>query len=110
MGLAHPYDPAEPRSQLVVDCLVRSLDSKATQRHLLIVDTSKVAGTVHIIEAYLAVGSSDCPVCKAVGEKVEPSKLNQPTTALAAQSEMPSAQSGILTVQMEAVTKVLARL
>lgn len=44
---------------------------------MMTVDTSSVMSTVFPIEKYLGVGSSNRPVCRAVGEeKVESDKLN----------------------------------
>lgn len=83
VGVAHPYVPAEHRHQLVVNvwCAVWIAKlyrlRKAIQCHLLAVDTSTVAGTVLAIEEYLTVGGSNCAVCKAVGEGVEPTMQAQ---------------------------------
>lgn len=75
VGVAHPYIPVNNQVQLVRDHLVRSLDNRTLQRHLLTVDTATMAGTIRAIEEDLAIGNCDCPVCKAMGEETESSPL-----------------------------------
>lgn len=65
--LAHPHSPAGNSARLVVNYLI-SKDNRAIQQHLLTVDTSTVAGMIHAIKEYLAIGNSDQPTCKAIGK------------------------------------------
>lgn len=47
---AHPTMSVKERGQLLIGYLVRSMDNKSLQWHLLTTDTNTLAGTVLVIE------------------------------------------------------------
>lgn len=95
------------RGQILINCLIRSVDKRAIQRQLLFVETSPVEGPIRAIDEYLAIGSVDRPVCKDVGDDTTASQLTKLELTLIEQQEVSSAQSAMSTAQSDAIHKLL---
>lgn len=80
------------------------------QRYLLTVDASTVEGTIRALDEYLAIGNVDRPACKIVRDDATASQTTKLESTIALQTEVLSAQSAMLTVQAEAMNKLLSRL
>lgn len=88
VGLAHPTMSEREREQMAIDHLIRSLDNKALQRHLLTADTSTLAQAQVAIEEYLSVGGTDRAVVRTVEETEPTTQLVDLTKAMVTQSEI----------------------
>lgn len=77
MSRAHSYVPMLDREQVTIDYLIRGMDSKAIQCHLVTIDSSTVSGTERAIEEYLAIKNCICPSCKVIGENIAGNQLTQ---------------------------------
>lgn len=75
VSLAHSNVPVRDKEQIPIAYPIRSVESHAIPWHLPSVDTSTFEWTVKAIDEYLAIGTSDQLICKAVCEDTGSSQL-----------------------------------
>ena len=56
---AYPRLSRLDREQMTIDHLLRSLDNRSLQRHMLTIMPDTVVDLVHAVEEYLAIGGGD---------------------------------------------------